>query len=68
MNADLFLRKKSDGLGESIGARANMIPFFKLGGRGGGQGRGGWREQTKYDEKKIKEELLTKQLLLLAAD
>lgn len=68
MNADLFLRKKSDGLGESIGARANMIPFFKLGGRGGGQGREGWREQTKYDEKKIKEELLTKQLLLLAAD
>ena len=40
MNADLFLRKKSDGLDESIGARANMIPFFKLGGRGGsGEGR-----------------------------
>lgn len=35
MNADLFLRKKSDDLGESIGARANMIPFFKLGGRSG---------------------------------
>lgn len=40
MNADLFLRKKSDGLGESIGARANMIPFFKLGGGGEGSGEG----------------------------
>lgn len=48
MNADLFLRKKSDGLGESIGARANMIPFFKLGGRGGGVrgGKGGGSKQS----------------------
>lgn len=54
MNADLFLRKKSDGLGESIGARANMIPFFKLGGRGGVRGGEGGGSKQSMTKRKLK--------------